>query len=164
MSRVGRFSLDRRGVTAVEFALEAPVFFIMIFGLLNLGWLGYVEYVLDHGVELSARYASIAASAAFVDQQAGGGFICPSVSAIQSRFASAVSPPVGAASVPAVSVSWGGTPDNICTPSASTPAIPGAWVTVSAQYDWSPLLIGFLFTHGFLLTAQSTSPIIFGSS
>lgn len=164
MVRLGRSGLDRRGVTAVEFALEAPVFFVMIFGLLNLGWLGYVEYVLNHGVELSARYASIAASGAFVVKRAGGGFSCPSATVIQGRFADAVSPPIGAAAVPAVAVNWGGALDDVCTPGTNSSSIPGAWVTVSAQYDWSPLLLGFLFTRGFVLSAQSTSPIIFGSS
>lgn len=163
--RFGRLWNDRRAVTAVEFALEAPALFVMLFGLMNLGYLGYVEYVLNRGVEVSARYASIVATRAFVAERSGkaAGFACPASGAIQNVFAGTVSPPIATTAVPTLSVGWGGTLGNVCSPVSDDSSIPGAFVTVSVSYDWSPLLIGFLFDHGIDLHARSTSPIIFGT-
>lgn len=157
---------DRRAVSAIEFAIEAPALFVMVFGVLNLGYLGYVEYVLNRGVAISARYASVAASLSFVAERSGqsAGFVCPAAGAIQSVFAGAVSPPIAAAAVPVLSLSWGGTLDGICDPGMSGAALPGAFVSASATYSWSPLIIGFLFDGGFDLQARATSPVIFGNS
>lgn len=164
-SGLARLRRDRHAVTAIEFAFEAPALFIMLFGLMNLGYLGYVEYVLNRGVATSARYASIAATRAFVAERSGQatGFVCPAADAIQTIFAGAVSPPIAASVVPTLSVSWGGTLEDACPTGASGVSIPGAFVTVSATYEWSPLLLGFLFDHGFDLRAQATSPVIFGN-
>jgi Flp pilus assembly protein TadG len=53
------FRRDVRGVTAVEFAMTAPVFFVMIFGIIEAGLLLWTQLGLQHGVELAARCASI---------------------------------------------------------------------------------------------------------
>lgn len=50
---------DVRGVTAVEFAITAPVFFVLIFGIIETGLLLWTQMGLQHGVELAARCATV---------------------------------------------------------------------------------------------------------
>lgn len=50
---------DRSGVTIIEFALVAPVFFLMVFGCLDVGQLVYMTGVLDGAVEKAARDSAI---------------------------------------------------------------------------------------------------------
>lgn len=52
-------SVDRRGVTAIEFALLAPVFFMFLFGLLDMGQSIYGQVVLDGAVAKAARASSL---------------------------------------------------------------------------------------------------------
>lgn len=48
---------DKKGQTLVEFALLAPLFFILIFGMVDLGWMFYVNLTMQHAVREGARYA-----------------------------------------------------------------------------------------------------------
>lgn len=50
---------DERGSSAVEFALLAPVFILLIFGLIDMGAMLWTEFGLQHGVEMAARCASV---------------------------------------------------------------------------------------------------------
>ena len=50
---------DERGATALEFAILAPVFFLLIFGIIALGMLFWTQVGLQHGAEMAARCASI---------------------------------------------------------------------------------------------------------
>lgn len=50
---------DRRGVTATEFALLAPVFFMFLIGLLDLGQTIYGQTVLNGAVAQAARSSSL---------------------------------------------------------------------------------------------------------
>ncbi|WP_068311811.1 TadE/TadG family type IV pilus assembly protein [Polycladidibacter hongkongensis] len=50
-----RFAKDNRGVTAVEFALVAPVFFLLIVGILEVGLLLFSNQMLDHATHETAR-------------------------------------------------------------------------------------------------------------
>lgn len=50
---------DRRGTTAVEFALTAPVFLLMLFGLWQIGYGLWWQFGLQHGAQMAARYASV---------------------------------------------------------------------------------------------------------
>jgi Flp pilus assembly protein TadG len=50
---------DERGATALEFAILAPVFFLIIFGIIALGLLFWTQVGLQHGAEMAARCASI---------------------------------------------------------------------------------------------------------
>jgi len=47
------------GATAVEFALTAPVFFAIVFGLIDSGLLLWTQLGLQHATELAARCASV---------------------------------------------------------------------------------------------------------
>jgi Flp pilus assembly protein TadG len=54
-----RFPFDIRGATALEFALCAPPFFLLVMGMLELGLLVWMQLALQQGVEAAARCASI---------------------------------------------------------------------------------------------------------
>ena len=51
--------IDVRGATALEFALCAPVFFMLVMGIMELGLLVWMQLALQQGVEAAARCASI---------------------------------------------------------------------------------------------------------
>lgn len=55
----GALLSDRRGVTATEFALLAPVFFMFLIGLLDLGQSIYGQVVLNGAVAKAARSSSL---------------------------------------------------------------------------------------------------------
>jgi Flp pilus assembly protein TadG len=50
---------DERGATALEFAILAPVFFLIIFGIIAFGLLFWTQVGLQHGAEMAARCASV---------------------------------------------------------------------------------------------------------
>lgn len=50
---------DKSGVTAVEFALTAPVFFALIAGIVEIGIVLWTQVSLQHGAEAAARCASV---------------------------------------------------------------------------------------------------------
>jgi Flp pilus assembly protein TadG len=52
-------SIEDRGTAAIEFALTAPVFFIIVLGIIEAGLLLWTQLGLQHGVEMAARCASI---------------------------------------------------------------------------------------------------------
>lgn len=49
----------RRAQGMVEFALIAPLFLLMLFGLFDLGAAVYTYNTLSHGTEMAAAYASL---------------------------------------------------------------------------------------------------------
>jgi Flp pilus assembly protein TadG len=53
------FLIDIRGATALEFALCAPAFFMLVMGIVQLGLLVWMQMSLQQGVEAAARCASI---------------------------------------------------------------------------------------------------------
>ncbi len=67
MNRPGRLPVRRRpetGATLVEFALVAPVVFMLIFGLLAGSFLVYQNSALHDGATAGARMASVEATSA----------------------------------------------------------------------------------------------------
>ena len=50
---------DSCGATALEFALCAPAFFMLVMGMVELGLLVWMQVALQQGVEAAARCASI---------------------------------------------------------------------------------------------------------
>jgi Flp pilus assembly protein TadG len=57
--KLARIWRDQGGASAVEFALIAPVFFLLIFGIIACGLLFWTQVGLQHGAEMAARCASI---------------------------------------------------------------------------------------------------------
>ena len=64
MIRGRAIAADARGVTIVEFALVAPVMLLMIMGLGELAYEGYVESVLTGAVQKAGRDSTIQGAAA----------------------------------------------------------------------------------------------------
>jgi Flp pilus assembly protein TadG len=54
-----RFLSNTGGATALEFALCAPPFFMLVMGIVELGLLVWMQVSLQQGVEAAARCASI---------------------------------------------------------------------------------------------------------
>lgn len=50
---------DRRGASAVEFALICPVMIMMLFGVLETGRVLHTKSSLQRGVEIAARYTMV---------------------------------------------------------------------------------------------------------
>ncbi|MCI0335235.1 MAG: pilus assembly protein [Planctomycetes bacterium] len=50
---------QRRGATAVEFALTAPVFFIFLLAAFEFGWLNVVRHTADNAAYEAARTAIV---------------------------------------------------------------------------------------------------------
>jgi len=59
ISPLRRLKRDSAGVTAVEFALVAPIFLMVIVGSLDLGQMVYAKSVLDGVVEKAARDSTL---------------------------------------------------------------------------------------------------------
>lgn len=55
---------DRRGVAAVEFAVLAPVFCLMLAGAIDLGGVLYAEFQVNNAVSAGAAYAQLNATQA----------------------------------------------------------------------------------------------------
>jgi Flp pilus assembly protein TadG len=54
-----KFRFDISGATALEFALCAPAFFMLVMGIVQGGLLVWMQLALQQGVEAAARCASI---------------------------------------------------------------------------------------------------------
>ena len=57
--RLVRIWRDEQGASALEFAMLAPVFFLFIFGIIELGLMFWTQAGLQHAAEMAARCASI---------------------------------------------------------------------------------------------------------
>lgn len=53
---------DESGVAAIEFAMVAPVFFLLMMGIFNLGQMGYGISVLNGAVQQAARSSALETS------------------------------------------------------------------------------------------------------
>ncbi|MGA7386168.1 MAG: TadE family protein [Methylocella sp.] len=50
---------DRRGTSAVEFAITLPVFILMVLGVSQIGYGMWVQFALQHGAEMAARCMAV---------------------------------------------------------------------------------------------------------
>jgi Flp pilus assembly protein TadG len=116
MIRSPSLAPDRRGNAALEFAMAAPCVLILLIGLLDIGRLFADQYALDQGVAVAARYAVVNSTSATVG--------ATSLTAFEQQ----VQPLLG-------SCIAAGT----CTFSlAPAGFLPGATVSVTATYTWTP--------------------------
>jgi len=53
------FRRDRRGATAVEFALTIPVFILFVVAILDGAMMMWTQLGLQHGAEMAARCAAV---------------------------------------------------------------------------------------------------------
>lgn len=85
--KLARFLRDTCGTAAIEFAILSTVFFGLLFGILEGGYILYMDLGIQHATEMAARCASVNSTT------------CGSTSAIQTYAASqayGVSPPSSA--------------------------------------------------------------------
>ena len=54
-STLSRLRRDKRGTTAIEFAMVAGPFFLLAFGIMGIGLQFFTINALEHGVEMAAR-------------------------------------------------------------------------------------------------------------
>lgn len=153
------------GVAALEFALAAPLLLILVFMIINLGDLAWTYNALRLGVVGAARSASVATTKNLValGSAAVTSNVCPTQSTIQSDFSTHASPPIPSASVPSVTVDWGGTL-GVCSSGSSGNALSGlqgGWVAVSATYTWQPLIGNGIFS-GIPLDVIDIEPVLPG--
>lgn len=59
MKRLHALPVDRSGAAALEFALIAPIFLLVVVGIFQLGLAFHASAGLRNGVEAAARYAQI---------------------------------------------------------------------------------------------------------
>jgi Flp pilus assembly protein TadG len=59
LNNLRRIKRDQNGIAATEFALIAPTFMLMLMGVFDLGYSGYIKYVLIGAVEAAGRSSSL---------------------------------------------------------------------------------------------------------
>jgi hypothetical protein len=59
MKPQGRIGRMNRGNTAVEFALTLPVFMLLIVGIIEFGWLFFMQHTLQHATREGTRLALV---------------------------------------------------------------------------------------------------------
>jgi Flp pilus assembly protein TadG len=50
---------DRRGTSAVEFAITLPLFILMVLGVWQIGYWMWAQFALQHGAEMAARCMAV---------------------------------------------------------------------------------------------------------
>ncbi len=140
-----RWTGDRRGLAAIEFALVAPVLLLLLGGITDFGLVRWGKSELANGIAQGVDYAllqgpSVTAASVKAMVQAGSSRsgLSPSVTITitgpacycLSRFpASLVTPST------ALSASY------TCTGTCPSPAAaPGAFLTITASYVYQPLM------------------------
>jgi len=56
---IGRNHRPRRGATAVEFALAAPIFFLFLLAAFEFGWMNVLRHTADNAAYEAARAAMV---------------------------------------------------------------------------------------------------------
>jgi Flp pilus assembly protein TadG len=86
LTRMSSFSRSNAGATAVEFALVAPVLFLLMFAIVELGRAWWAKNSLQYAAERAARFAVVCGAGA-----------CPSDAAVKTYAANqAYDQPIGA--------------------------------------------------------------------
>lgn len=57
--RPPRRRAHRRGATMIEFALTAPIFFLILFGTFDLGWMAYQRSALETAIVIGCRAGAL---------------------------------------------------------------------------------------------------------
>jgi Flp pilus assembly protein TadG len=140
---VRRFRRNRRGSTAVEFALVAPMFFALIFAILETALFFFAGQVLEIGTQDTARLMLTNQAQGILSQADFKQKLCDRVSVLMSCVNLCVDvksyPPNTAIPAADLADPIDGSGNFVCNPTyqASTP---GYTVKVSASYAW-PLFV-----------------------
>jgi Flp pilus assembly protein TadG len=105
MKPQGRIGRMNRGNTAVEFALTLPVFMLLIVGIVEFGWLFFMQHTLQHATREGTRLALVGGQIS-----AGGNVLSREASIIRTireKAATAVDPNELQIAIYPVSASFG---------------------------------------------------------
>lgn len=155
---VARGRRVRNGQSLVEFALVLPVFLLVLFGLIDVGRLVYMNSVLSQAAREGARVAAVEAGwVGSTDPSCGavGGPICPAnAAALQTDVAAAANrmvAPFGAIASNKVYI--------VCTPTGN--ALPsGAWTSSSPPATCNTTAANDFVSTRMLLTFAPVTPVI----
>ena len=95
-------SFRSRGQALVEFAFVAPIFFLLLFAILDFGRYVYYVQILNNAAREGARYAIVHGSGSFVPT--GPGSDDPTIAAIVKNYATGV---VGTGATFSIHSIWG---------------------------------------------------------
>lgn len=121
-----------RGQGLVEFALVLPIFLLLTFGVIEMGWLLYNNHTLSNATREGARYAMVNGERSENSSAISG------VHAIVTDHASGLS----------------GSVTTEVTP--STIGEPGTQVTVASYYEYQPVVGVIVGVGSFTLSSEST--------
>jgi Flp pilus assembly protein TadG len=131
--RYGRRS-SRRGQALVEFAFVAPIFFLLLFGIIDFGRYVYYVQVLNNAAREGARYAIVHGSGSFTP--VGPAQDDPTVAGIVRTYAVGV---IGSSAVLTIHSYWADP-----APPGNPPNVPsnnrGSKVRVTVAYDFHSLI------------------------
>jgi Flp pilus assembly protein TadG len=138
-----RFRGNQRGSTVVEFALVAPLFFALLFAIIETGLMFFASQSLETALQDSARtiMTGQAKIAGYDKQSFKQNVVCPNVSALfdcaNGIFVDVQSYPAGFAGV---TISNPITDGNFVDNTKYDPGGPGSIVVVRLFYQW-PLFV-----------------------
>jgi Flp pilus assembly protein TadG len=136
LSWIGALTRDRRGVSAVEFGLAAPVFLAALSPVIDLGLAFSQQIRVNQAVEAGAQYAA-------VNQYNSGTWATNVQSAITNATSLTVSPTVGSETCGCpnatnTAISNVGSPP--CTQACTDGTIAGYYVTISATATYTSVM------------------------
>ena len=137
-----------RGQSMVEFALVAPIFFFMIFGVMEGGWLFYNQNAITNAARDGSRYAAVhgTQSQGITDATLQAAYV---VSAAD----------VKAAIVQRLAITDKDTIQvTVLRPDGDM--VPGHHVTIVVKYQYQPL-IGYLLGNKTLTLSSSSTSVVF---
>jgi Flp pilus assembly protein TadG len=153
-ARIGALARDRRGMSAVEFGLAAPVFLAMLTPVIDIGLAFSQQIRVNQAVESGAQYASS-------NPYAGSTWASAVSSAITNATSLSVNPSVGAetcgcpnsTSTAIVTGSYGSPPT--CTGSCPDGSNPGYYVTLSASLTYTSVMPYSILGSSTTLSSQA---------
>jgi hypothetical protein len=148
-----QFAARTEASAPVEFAINGSVFFLFIFGLINLGDLGISVGMMKHGVEVAVREAVVQTGVKFA-QNGNVAASCATSAQVMGAFNVIAAPVLPAASgsatdgTPVIAASWNN--------SNAANSMIGASLTVTASYTWTPIGMPSAFGLGIPIVVTST--------
>ena len=131
------------GQTLVEFAFVAPVFFFMIFAIIDFGRYVYYVQIINNAAREGARYAIVHGDNSF--QPTGPAADDPKIESVVKNYAVGV---IGNSAVLDINSEWG-------TPPGSPSNHRGQKVRVTVVYDFHPI-IPLIPIPGITITGESS--------
>ena len=143
-------SKDESGATLVEFAFSASVFLLLLFGILDFGFLFFAKLTLQDAVRTAGRYAVTGNcdSGNCYDGGNSGNRLQTILDTIQQH-SFGLNPTVGVHCVGACSTSYGGGGNNA--------GGPGDTVQITATYVFHPIITSSFYSGGAYTITVSSS-------